>query len=272
LVRVQGRSSARTWTDQCVLYNSIRFQDLLLEKLHDNYDLSRVRAIGGSAQAALVWWRSPALPKFSVEHALAQHLTSTHFSLPHTPTALDAAAHTHALALEAALGGPDRMAGRVGTCAFPSLPAAQLLRVREQRPDVWAITSRIQTAASFLASLITGQFVDMTEAEACSTGMWVHVPPGTGTGAAAQPTTTGHWDEGVLDIVGGAREEGKKVREWLGNVDAVLGGRRVGTVSQYLAFRYGFDSGKASHIYIYHLKCMFSDILFHRNDCYVLHG
>jgi xylulokinase len=52
-------------------------------------------------------------------------------SLPNTLVTQDTSAHTHALALEALLGGPDLMAVRVGTCANASLLAAQLLRVRE---------------------------------------------------------------------------------------------------------------------------------------------
>lgn len=72
----------------------------------------------------------------------------------------------------------------------------------------------------------------MGESEAAATGMWVH-------GGGAQE---GYWDDGVMDIVGGSREEGRKVRGWLGEVD-LYGGKRVGCVSRYLVDRYGFDPG-----------------------------
>jgi xylulokinase len=134
------------------------------------------------------------------------------------------------------------MAARVGTCAHASLVAAQLLRVRESWPtEVWSRTGRIQGASSFLCSLIGGKWIGMSEAEACMTGMWVH-SAGQG-GTANGQVSQGHWDEGVLDIVGGSREEGRRVRGWLGEVDTSGGGRRAATVSRYLAERYGFDPG-----------------------------
>lgn len=136
------------------------------------------------------------------------------------------------------------MAARVGICANASMVAAQLLRVRETWPqDVWARTGRIQLASAFLASLIAGKWTSMGETEACATGAWVHggshnvVPPG------HQPGQ-GYWDEGVLDIVGGSREEGRRVRGWLGDVDVSGGFRKAGNVSRYLVERYGFDPGK----------------------------
>ncbi|KAF9078726.1 hypothetical protein BDP27DRAFT_1310068 [Rhodocollybia butyracea] len=209
----------------------IKGLDTLLQKLHRAYDVTRIKAIGGSAQHALVWWKSTSLPLLSAldpHLALQTHFPSPSFSLPNTPTAQDTSAHTHALAIEALLGGPDAMASRVGTCAQASLVAAQLLRVREAWPqEVWARTGRVQVASAFLASLVCGKWVPMNEAEACATGLWVH--------------GTGHWDEGVLDIVGGSREEGRRVRGWLGEVDVNGGGRKVGTVSRYLVERFGFD-------------------------------
>jgi xylulokinase len=164
---------------------------------------------------------------------LHAQLTSEAFSLPNTPVAQDTSAHTHALALEAALGGPDHMAARVGTCAHPSLPAAQLLRVREAWPNVWVATGRVQVASSFMQSLITSAFAGMAEAEAVATGMWVH---GQGYGQ-------GRWDDDVLDIVGGSRDEGRRVKGWLGEVETNGGGRRAGVVSRYMMDRYGFEQG-----------------------------
>lgn len=129
------------------------------------------------------------------------------------------------------------MAARVGTCAHASLVAAQMLRVRETwHQEVWARTGRVQLASAFLGSLVSGKWMGMGESEACSTGMWVHGQQGQG---------GGYWDEGVLDIVGGSREDGRRVRGWLGDVDVSGGGRRAGNVSRYLVERYGFDPGRS---------------------------
>ena len=130
------------------------------------------------------------------------------------------------------------MASRVGTCAHPSLVAAQILRVREAWPDIWARTGRVQMASSFLASLLTGQMAGMGEAEASATGLWVH--------SGNQAGVQSHWDEGVMEIVGGNREEGRRIWAWLGDVDVSGGRRRIGNISRYLVERYGFDPGSLS--------------------------
>ncbi|KAM6499957.1 D-xylulose kinase [Amanita muscaria] len=213
---------------------------MLLMKLAGHQDLARIRAIGGSAQHALVWWKSTVVPSLSSldpHLPLHSHFTSHNFSLPNTPTAQDTSSHTHALAIEALLGGPDHMSSRVGTCASASLVAAQLLRVRETWPqEVWARTGRLQLASAFICSLISGKWQGITESEASATGMWIHSANNSSGG-----TGQGHWDETVLDIVGGSREDGRRVRGWLGEVDVSGGNRRVGNVSRYLVERYGFD-------------------------------
>ncbi|RDB21836.1 putative D-xylulose kinase A [Hypsizygus marmoreus] len=222
----------------------IKGLDTLLEKLSRNHDLSRIKSIGGAAQHALVWWKSTTVPSLSSldPHVLLyNHFPSQSFSLPNTPIAQDTSSHTHALAIEALLGGPDHMVNRVGTCASASLVAAQLLRIRESWPqDVWARTGRVQLASAFMGSLIAGKWMAMGEAEACATGMWVHSAHPSSVNAG-QPGAQGYWDETVLDIVGGSREEGRRVRGWLGEVDVSGGGRRAGNVSRYLVERYGFD-------------------------------
>ncbi|KAF7290824.1 hypothetical protein MIND_01323600 [Mycena indigotica] len=210
----------------------IKALDALFEKLRRNVDLTRIKTIGGCAQHALVWWKSTTVPSLSSldpHTPLVAHFSSSLFSLPNTPVAQDTSSQTHALTIEALVGGADHLVAHVGSAANPSSIAAQLLRVRETWPqDVWARTGRVQLASAFLASLVSGKWMPMAEAEACATGLWSH------TGNA--------WDEKILDIVGGSREEGRRVRGWLGEVDLTGGGRRAGNISRYLVERYGFDA------------------------------
>ncbi|TFK21695.1 actin-like ATPase domain-containing protein [Coprinopsis marcescibilis] len=217
----------------------IKGLDMLFEKLHHHYDLTKIKAIGGASQHALVWWKSTTLPSLSSldpNLPFHQHFPAPSFSLPNTPTAQDTSSHSHALAIESLLGGPDLMAARVGMAATASMVAAQLMRVRETWPvEVWGRTGRVQLASAFIGSLITGKWMHMTESEACATGLWTH---------SASPNNTtgqGHWDEDILEIVAGTREDGRRVRGWLGDVDVTGGGRRVGNISRYLVERYGFD-------------------------------
>ncbi|KAH9966997.1 actin-like ATPase domain-containing protein [Russula compacta] len=211
----------------------VKALDFLLEEISRNHEVSRIKSIGGAAQPALVWWKSTPVPNFpSLDSRLPLHsqLSPNTFSLPNTPVAQDTFSHSHALSIEAMLGGPDHMAARVGTCANSSLVAAQILRVRETSPETWARTGRLQIASAFLASLISGTWINMGEAEACATGMYVYASGG-----------QGHWDDEVIEYIAGSREEAWRVRTWLGDVDVSGGGRRVATVSRYLVDRYGFE-------------------------------
>ncbi|KAI0269661.1 actin-like ATPase domain-containing protein [Russula aff. rugulosa BPL654] len=211
----------------------VKALDFLLEEISRNHEVSRIKSIGGAAQHALVWWKSTPVPSFpALDSRLPLHsqLSPNTFSLPNTPVAQDTFSHSHALSIEAMLGGPDHMAARVGTCANSSLVAAQILRVRETSPETWARTGRVQIASAFLASLISGTWIKMGEAEACATGMYVYASAG-----------QGHWDDEVIEYIAGSREEAWRVRGWLGDVDVSGGGRRVATVSRYLVERYGFE-------------------------------
>jgi hypothetical protein len=161
------------------------------------------------------------------------------------------------------------MAARVGTCANASLVAAQLLRIRESWPqEIWARTGRVQLASAFLGSLIAGKWMSMNEAEACATGMWVHGANPNVVSSPGQGNVQGYWDEGVLDIVGGSREEGRRVRGWLGDVDVSGGGRRAGNISRYLVERYGFDPGKSMTL----IECLVPANIFDvRYHCDTIH-
>lgn len=122
------------------------------------------------------------------------------------------------------------MAARLGIPASVSMISAQLLRVREGWPqEVWARTGRLQLASAFLGSLITGKWTSMSEAEACATGLWVHGGNQNAASLLGHAPGQGFWDEGVLDIVGGSREEGRRIRGW---------GKRLGNVE-----RFSFDLG-----------------------------
>ncbi|THH31283.1 hypothetical protein EUX98_g2932 [Antrodiella citrinella] len=216
--------------------------DVLMEKLSKSHDLTKIGAIGGAAQQALVWWKTtPISPLQNLDPRLPIHpqVPSQSFSLPNAAIAQDTSAHTHALSLEAALGGPEHMADRVGICAHASLIAAQLLRVREAWPDIWQRTGRVQMASAFLASLVIGGWAITGESEACATGLWTHG----GTSGSTASNIQSHWDENILEIVGGNRDEAERMWNWLGDVDTSGGRKKIGNVSRYLVDRYGFDPG-----------------------------
>ncbi|KAF8918671.1 hypothetical protein CPB85DRAFT_1280794 [Mucidula mucida] len=100
-----------------------------------------------------------------------------------------------------------------------------MARVGGGAREVWVRTGRVQAASKFLESLVSGRWAGMGEAEAWASGMY--------------SPAKGRWDEDVLDIVGGSREEGRRVRGWLGEVQHISAAL---TISRYLVERYGFRS------------------------------
>lgn len=101
----------------------------------------------------------------------------------------------------------------------------------------------------------------MGEAEACSTGMWVY-----GTGGQ------GHWDDEVLDLVGGSREEGRKVRGWLGDVDVSGGSRKIAYISKYMVERYGFEAGAFYSVPCFFINGMLMNLFAKRYLNFIIYG
>ncbi|KDQ10746.1 hypothetical protein BOTBODRAFT_177833 [Botryobasidium botryosum FD-172 SS1] len=207
----------------------VKALDLLMERIRKRFDLGRIKTIGGCAQNASVWWTPESLSylaNLNPAEPLSTQLTAAAFSLLHTPVAQDTSTLAQSQALEAALGGPDAMAARVSTSAHLALTAAQAMKVREGNPDAWARTARVSLASTFLSSVLMGAWAPMAEAEVSGTGMW-------SAGGAG-------WDEEVLELVAGSKEEGRRFKEMLGEVES-FGGKKIGTVSPYFVERYGFD-------------------------------
>ena len=212
--------------------------DLLLQKLRTRVDLNKVKSIGGAAQNATVWWAqesSAQLASLSPQQSLHTQLgTAKTFALLHTPSPHDASTATQAQAIEAAIGGPDGMAHRVGTAAHASLAAAQAMKVREGNPEAWARTARggrLSLASAFVATLFLGRWAALGVAEVSGTGMW--------------NAQLRQWDEPTLEIVAGSSEGGRTLKEMLGAVQ-LDPGRKLGTIAPYFVERYGFDPGMHS--------------------------
>ncbi|TDL15765.1 actin-like ATPase domain-containing protein [Rickenella mellea] len=207
----------------------VKALDILLEKLRLNFDLSKIKAIGGAAQHACVWWRSPTasfpLATLNPHQTIHAQLPSSLWTIPNTPVSQDTSSHPYALALEQALGGPEAFALLSGTPAHAGLAAASVLRVRETAPGVWASTGRIMPAGAWLASILSGGWAKVGEGEACAMGMW-----------NVQRTV---WEERVCEVVAGGRDEGRNLVGLLGDVD--IGGSWRGSVGSYFVERYGFS-------------------------------
>ncbi|KAG8969322.1 hypothetical protein FRC03_003423 [Tulasnella sp. 419] len=209
----------------------VKALDVLLDKLRDKIDFGKIRAIGGSAQPATVWWTPEAikiLANLTASEPLHTQITPKAFSLLHTPVAQDTSTMFQARALEATLGGPQAVLQRVGTAPSVnvSLPAVQAMKIREGNAETWSKTAKVTFASNFLNTIFLGSFAPLGEAEVSGSGLW--------------NSKKREWDQDVLDVVAGSKEEGGRFRKMLGEVES-FGGKDIGKVSSYFVERYGFD-------------------------------
>jgi ribulose kinase len=120
------------------------------------------------------------------------------------------------------------MANQVGVTGHASLLAAQILHLRDTKPEIWAKTTRVSVASGFLCSILSGKIVGFYEAEAAATGLY------------SLPKE--QWEDKVLQIVAGSDGTGK-LKASLGGVErnAAI---PVGRVSTYFTTKYGLDGGE----------------------------
>jgi xylulokinase len=176
-----------------------------------------------SSQLAPVWLTTDApgiLRNLYPQNSLWEQLRPA-IALLHTPVAHDTSAEGYARRLEQMLGGPEGMSTRVGVCGHSSLLAAQIMHIRDAKPDVWSKAGRVQLASSFLASILTGVVAPMAESDASGTGLY--------------SLAKEQWDDAILQAVGG-----ETTQDLLGPVERASS-KPVGTLSPYFSQKYGLE-------------------------------
>lgn len=83
-------------------------------------------------------------------------------------------------------------------------------------------------ASAFLASILLGRWAPMGESELVATGLWDH--------------PKAWWDEPMLELLAGTKEEATRLRSFLGDVERV-GSKSLGNVAPYFSERYGVSRG-----------------------------
>lgn len=151
------------------------------------------------------------------------------------------------MALEAALGGPEKMAYRVGVTSHSNLLAAQLVRLREQYDEAWRQTKKVGTLNTLLEALFCGSW-NVSPEDAWLSGLWNvgsarSSGGGTVNGQSTPPISIPNWDRNATDYIAGGPYEGQQLRDALGDVETASKNRNR-PISQYWAERYGFDPGK----------------------------
>ncbi|KAF8763042.1 hypothetical protein HU200_008892 [Digitaria exilis] len=143
--------------------------DLLLSKLRSRADLRRVAAVSGSAQQhGSVYWAkgavTAALAALDPTRSLAPQLAGA-FAAPESPVWMDSSTAAQCREVEAAMGGPLRLAALTGCRAHERCTGPQIRKMWQTRPQVYDATERVSLVSSFMASLLVGGYacIDQTD-------------------------------------------------------------------------------------------------------------
>ncbi|KAL1916969.1 uncharacterized protein VTP21DRAFT_5166 [Calcarisporiella thermophila] len=201
----------------------VKALDMLLERLQkDDFKFENVKSISGAAQQhGSVYWKegaSTTLSSLDSSSLLSTQLANA-FSIADSPIWQDTSTTQQCRDLEAAVGGPERLADITGSRAFERFTASQIMKLSQR--GALKDTERISLVSSFLASLFLGSYAPIESGDA--------------SGMNLMRLETREWDPNLLSICGNAKELELK----LGMIakDAT---KPIGIVSKYMQKRYGF--------------------------------
>ncbi|XP_068199566.1 xylulose kinase isoform X2 [Antennarius striatus] len=140
----------------------VKALDLLLDKMKKaGFDFSRVIGLSGSGQQhGSVYWRrgaSETLKQLDPNRDL-HHLLRDSFSVADAPVWMDSSTGHQCQDLQAAVGGPRRLAEITGSRAYERFTGNQIAKVRHTQPESYQHTERISLVSSFAASLFLGDY------------------------------------------------------------------------------------------------------------------
>lgn len=188
-------------------------------------DLSRVRALSGSAQqhgsVYLARGAGERLAGLTPRVPLVEQLRDA-LSREVSPIWMDSSTSAECDAIASAVGGHARLARLTGSRAFERFTGPQIRKFASVAPEAYARTERIHLVSSFLASLLAGR----------------HAPlePGDGSGMNLMDITTGRWHAEIVAAT--AHDLGAKLP------DLVASSSVVGTLAPYWVERYGWPRAR----------------------------
>lgn len=149
--------------------------DLMMAELAaGGIDLSRVRAISGSAQqhgsVYMAQGAGARLDGLDASRPLVRLLDGC-FSREVAPVWLDASTREDCRAIAGALGGDAVLARLTGSRAFERFTGPQIRKFARTEPEAYAGTERIHLVSSFLASLLAGRHAPVDPGDASGTNL-----------------------------------------------------------------------------------------------------
>lgn len=196
--------------------------DMLMQKLADeDFPFARVTALSGSGQQhGSVWLKkgtSSTLAALDPSLTLREQLADS-FSIPDSPIWMDSSTGPQCRAIEEALGGAQAVADLTGSRAYERFTGNQVAKLSQQSPGAYESTEHIALVSSFMASLLTGNYVPIDHAD--------------GSGMNLMNIQTRSWAPAALEHTAPGLESR------LGPLAAAHA--RAGSLHAYYAERYGF--------------------------------
>jgi len=143
--------------------------DLLLARMQaDNFAFADVAALSGSGQQhGSVYLNRTArsrLQALDPEQPLRDQLGDC-FALDASPIWMDSSTTAQCRALEAALGGAQRVADLTGSRAYERFTGNQIAKIYQDNPAAYEASDRIALVSSFMASLLLGGYAPIDTAD-----------------------------------------------------------------------------------------------------------
>jgi len=165
--------------------------DMVLKKLADSFDTSKIEAIGGDGQqhgsVYLGEGWSAALASLSARddaRTLVERLDGV-FARPESPIWMDSSTHAEVAALDARFG--ESLRSRTGSPAIERFTGPQIMKFAKDDPSAFAATKRIHLVSSFLCSLLSGADAP--------------IDTGDGAGMNLLDLGKGAWDREICDFI-----------------------------------------------------------------------
>ncbi|CAO2817745.1 unnamed protein product [Amaranthus hypochondriacus] len=142
--------------------------DMMLQKLSEIIDFSKVAAISGSGQQhGSVYWKSGSsaiLSSLDHNKKLVDQLLEA-FSILESPIWMDSSTTEQCKKIEEALGGALELSRLTGSRAHERYTGPQIRRIYETQPEVYEQTERISLVSSFMASILIGSYACIDETD-----------------------------------------------------------------------------------------------------------
>ena len=200
----------------------VKALDLIMERIRiQGVDLSRVVALSGAGQQhGSVYWRNETMLQQMRPDKFMHDELAHAFSILDSPIWMDSSTSKQCQEMEEALSGPENLAKITGSRAYERFTGLQIAKIAQEKSEAYSNTERISLVSSFAASLFLGQIAPIDTSDAG--------------GMNLLDIRQLQWSQDCLQAC-----KAPNLALLLGT--PVLPTSSLGTVSNYMIERFGFD-------------------------------